>query len=403
MRAELGLGEDDEIDWDDPATGEVLFNLGLENGFAGGAYSCARCHTKGASFEYGPVEPEDADLSDYIGFPDGTGAFGFALTSGVIPRQFLTIEDLIEFLTEGTEYGMLYGQRGQGSGRMPGFGDNPDDADDLDDDEPGRRHVHRRDDLLGRQVRGEPRRRLRADHRGLRRHPRGDAPGDHHHRAADDRRLGRRGGRGVTAVHLLAGIAWDPQIRGFLAVLVGVVVLMGSVYLLLGTNLGARLGFLVAISAIFGWCTIMGITWWVYGNIGMLGEAPHWVVEEVVYQPGGTAEDGLALADLEKAHELDTTALPPPEELQELDEDAIAELAGGGRRRARSRGRSSPEANPAFGEAKATVDEHFVGDARSRRSGSRAPPTTSPCTPSRPAARTTCPTTRAASTASPTS
>ena len=25
----------------------------------------------------------------------------------------------------GTEYGMLYGQRGQGSGRMPGFGDNP--------------------------------------------------------------------------------------------------------------------------------------------------------------------------------------------------------------------------------------------------------------------------------------
>ena len=39
-------------------------------------------------------------------------------------------------------------------------------------------------------------------------------------------------------VHLLAGIAWDPQIRGFLAVAVGVVVLMGSVYLLLVTNLG---------------------------------------------------------------------------------------------------------------------------------------------------------------------
>ena len=39
-------------------------------------------------------------------------------------------------------------------------------------------------------------------------------------------------------LHLLAGIAWDPQLRGFLAVAVGVVVLMGSVYLLLGTNLG---------------------------------------------------------------------------------------------------------------------------------------------------------------------
>ena len=163
----------------------------------------------------------------------------------------------------------------------------------------------------------------------------------------------------MSTVHLLAGIAWDPQIRGFLAVLVGVVVLMGSVYLLLGTNLGARLGFLVAISAIFGWCTIMGITWWVYGNIGMLGETPHWNVEEIVYQPGGTAEEGLSLADLEKAHELDTTALPPPEELQELDEDAIRELQ---EEVSDSLGRWEilAEANPAFGEAKATVDEHFV-------------------------------------------
>ena len=137
VRSELGLAEGADIAWDDPATGEVLFNLGLENGFAGGAYSCARCHTKGASFEYGPYEPESADLSEYMGFPDGTGAFGFSLTSGVIPRQFLSIEDLIDFLSEGTEYGMLYGQRGQGSGRMPGFGDNPDDVDDADDDDPG--------------------------------------------------------------------------------------------------------------------------------------------------------------------------------------------------------------------------------------------------------------------------
>jgi hypothetical protein len=160
-------------------------------------------------------------------------------------------------------------------------------------------------------------------------------------------------------LHLVAGIAWDPQIRGFLAVLVGVVVLMGSVYLLLGTNLGARLGFLVAISAIFGWCTLMGVTWWVYGNIGMLGETPHWEVEEIVYQVGGTAEDGLALADLEKAHELDTSSLPPPEELQDLTDDEIAELE---EQLADELGPwlILPESNPAFGEAKATVDEHFV-------------------------------------------
>jgi mono/diheme cytochrome c family protein len=134
VRKELGLDKDAEIDWNDPATGKVMFNLGLENGFAGGAYSCARCHTKGASFRSGPYEPADADLSDYMGFPDGTGAFGYSLTSGVIPRQFLSIKDLIEFLTKGSEYGLLYGQRGQGSGRMPGFGDNPDDDDDNNDD-----------------------------------------------------------------------------------------------------------------------------------------------------------------------------------------------------------------------------------------------------------------------------
>ena len=163
----------------------------------------------------------------------------------------------------------------------------------------------------------------------------------------------------MTAVHLLAGIAWDPQIRGVLAVLVGVVVLMGSVYLLLGTNLGARLGFLVALSAVFGWCTIMGITWWVYGNIGMLGEAPHWVVEDVVYQEGGTPEDGLALAGVEDAHELDTSSLPSPEEIQEMNEEAIDLLE---EQAAEALGDWDvlAEANPAFGEAKATVDEHFV-------------------------------------------
>ena len=160
-------------------------------------------------------------------------------------------------------------------------------------------------------------------------------------------------------LHLLAGIAWDPQLRGILAVLVGVVVLMGSVYLILGTNLGARLGFLVALSAIFGWCTIMGLTWWAYGTIGMLGEAPSWEVTEVVYTSGTTDDSGLANAALEQARTLDTSALPPPEELNELDEADFEEL------RAEVEPtldgwRLLPESNPSFGEAKATVDEFFV-------------------------------------------
>ena len=133
LRAELGLAEGDLIDYDDPATGRALFNLGIDDGTAGGAYSCARCHTKGASFRSGEYLPADADLSDYIDYTDGSGAFGFALTSGVIPRQFLDLDSLIKFLHDGSEFGKLYGQRGQGSGRMPGFGDNPNTLEDTDD------------------------------------------------------------------------------------------------------------------------------------------------------------------------------------------------------------------------------------------------------------------------------
>jgi mono/diheme cytochrome c family protein len=133
LREELGLGEGAPINYASPAVGEALFNLGIESGEAGAAYSCARCHTKGASFLYGAVEPADADLDAYAGYPAGSGAFGWALTSGVVPRQFLTTADLVEFLHEGTEYGMLYGQRGQGSGRMPGYGDNPNTEDVPDD------------------------------------------------------------------------------------------------------------------------------------------------------------------------------------------------------------------------------------------------------------------------------
>jgi mono/diheme cytochrome c family protein len=137
LRAELGLAEGAAIDYTDPVVGEALFNLGLETGTAGGAYSCARCHTKGASIVDGSQEPADADLSDFTGFPDGSGAYGPSLRYPVVPRQFLTLDELIKFLHDGTEFGMLFGQRGQGSGRMPSYGDNPDDDDDPDDDGEG--------------------------------------------------------------------------------------------------------------------------------------------------------------------------------------------------------------------------------------------------------------------------
>lgn len=86
----------------------------------------------------------------------------------------------------------------------------------------------------------------------------------------------------------LAAISWEPHIRGMLAVLIGFVVLCGSVYLLVATNSGARTGLLIAIAGLFGWMSIMGVVWWVYG-IGWAGDAPTWQAVEINWDGGETA------------------------------------------------------------------------------------------------------------------
>ena len=74
---------------------------------------------------------------------------------------------------------------------------------------------------------------------------------------------------------------FDPFLRGFLAVLVGVIVLCGSVYLLVATNTGPRLGLLISLAGLFGWLAIMGAIWWIYG-IGWKGNDPSWELTEIV-------------------------------------------------------------------------------------------------------------------------
>jgi hypothetical protein len=119
---------------------------------------------------------------------------------------------------------------------------------------------------------------------------------------------------------LLAGIAFDPQIRGILAVGVGVAVLMGSVYLLLSTNLAHRLGFLLVLAAGFGWLTIHGLVWWLYPpGQGPIGEIPEWEVEEINH-------GDLSEALLDDAHGLDTSGLPPVEDVDDAGDEEIAEL-----------------------------------------------------------------------------
>lgn len=79
----------------------------------------------------------------------------------------------------------------------------------------------------------------------------------------------------------ILSVGWMPEIRGYIVVLISVVVLMGSTYLILGTNLGARLGFLIAATALAGWMMSMAIIWAVYG-IGLTGKTPTWLPGEPV-------------------------------------------------------------------------------------------------------------------------
>jgi hypothetical protein len=106
----------------------------------------------------------------------------------------------------------------------------------------------------------------------------------------------------------LLAINWEPELRGVLTVIIGTVVWMGSIYLILGTNLGARLGFLVAFTGLMGWMALMGMVWWIYG-IGLKGDVPEWkqvpgqtVIQEVdLLHQAGVLDEPIELDDADPA------------------------------------------------------------------------------------------------------
>ncbi len=156
----------------------------------------------------------------------------------------------------------------------------------------------------------------------------------------------------MTFLSFIGGIDYDPFIRGVLVVATGVLVLMGSVYVLLATNSGARTGMLLALCGFFGWMTIMASIWWIYG-IGWKGDSPTWHVLEV-------NRGDLIEAEFEPARELGAIIdeqTGGPDGVEEFF--AEAEETG-----------ESPRlgdwdgvllSNPARGEAQATVDAFLVG------------------------------------------
>ncbi len=81
---------------------------------------------------------------------------------------------------------------------------------------------------------------------------------------------------------------WNPTIIGILTVLSAIGLFCGSTYLLLATNLGARLGFLVAAAGLTGFLVLLTTLWWTAGSSGIdppHGRSPGWSVVEVVSTP----------------------------------------------------------------------------------------------------------------------
>jgi hypothetical protein len=141
---------------------------------------------------------------------------------------------------------------------------------------------------------------------------------------------------------VLGAIAFDPHIRGVLVVLAIVLATIGGVYLVLSTDLGARLGILVMITGFCGWMFVMGAVWTMYG-IGLVGERPAWEVVET------------NVGDLGQAQNDEVRALPNAEDLPEPADILAAdpEIADA----------FEEGDDPSIGDIYATVDDDVVDAA----------------------------------------
>lgn len=77
------------------------------------------------------------------------------------------------------------------------------------------------------------------------------------------------------------------KLRGYAIVVFSVGLFCGSIYMVLATNLGSRMGFMVSFASLTGFLAMLGLIW--FTNLTPLnalhGPGPHWKVEEVVDNP----------------------------------------------------------------------------------------------------------------------
>jgi hypothetical protein len=77
---------------------------------------------------------------------------------------------------------------------------------------------------------------------------------------------------------------WYPTILGVLVVVAAVLLFVGSIYLILGTNMGARLAFLATFSALMGFMVVLTALWISTASPlnTLRGAVPKWEIKEVV-------------------------------------------------------------------------------------------------------------------------
>ena len=129
--------------------------------------------------------------------------------------------------------------------------------------------------------------------------------------------------------NLTLALSWNPQVRGGLYVLISVLILCGSGALILGTNLGARLGFQAAAAGLTGFFVVIGLTWWVYG-IGPQGKAPTWVPRFTIQGDLGQADSQILRGFPRGWEELDLADPAVADALPISDAELTGGESGGG-------------------------------------------------------------------------
>jgi len=99
------------------------------------------------------------------------------------------------------------------------------------------------------------------------------------------------------------------QLRGYAIVFFSVTLFCGSIYLLLATDVGSRMGFLISFASLTGFLAMLGLIW--FTNLTPLnalhGPPPHWKVLEIVDNPAQAKTSHVREIE-EKGEELEAAA-----------------------------------------------------------------------------------------------